>query len=64
MTKHKKQSKCGLCSEKIEKGKECYFGGNKVCSKCFLRLKTPLPKRVRYSWLDQFLEEVKLRKGI
>jgi hypothetical protein len=64
MIKQSKQKKCKLCRNKIRKGNECYYGGSLVCSKCFQRLKTPIPTRRRNSWMIKLVEEIKLRKGI
>jgi recombinational DNA repair protein (RecF pathway) len=64
MKKQQKLKKCKLCRNKIPKKEVCYFGGNKVCQKCWKRLKSPIPTIRRESWLSKFAEEMKLRKEI
>jgi recombinational DNA repair protein (RecF pathway) len=60
MKKHR-ISKCKLCRAEIKKGNEKYYEANKVCQRCWDRLKNPLTERVRTSWMTKLIEELSLR---
>jgi hypothetical protein len=64
MTKTSKPKKCKLCKAIIPKGKESYFEKNIVCSRCFKRLKSPIPEKRANSFMAKLIEQVKGRKGI
>lgn len=57
MTKHKKVCKCAMCRKIVNKKLIAYFEGNKVCQRCFERLKKPIVTSIRHHWLDKFIKE-------